>query len=98
MYSSEQRTGIEIPGGVNPESIMTSLKIGHGYRWTILTRYPILIAHGAPAFGNMPELLLTGGKSMVVEGGDPAYIERIQSILEMLQRQSHRVRFSEEGI
>jgi organic radical activating enzyme len=45
----------------------------------------------------MPELLLTGEKSMVIAGGDPVYVERIRSILEMLQRQSHRVCFSEEG-
>jgi hypothetical protein len=97
MYSSEQRTGVEIPPGVTPESLMASLNIGHGYHWTVLTRYPILIAHGAPAFGNMPELLLTGNIAMVIAGGDPAYVERIRSILEMLQRQSSRVRFSEGG-
>jgi hypothetical protein len=98
MSSYEQRTGVEIPSGVSPESIMASLKIGHGYQWTVLTRHPILIAHGASKFGNMPELLLTGKKSIVLAGGDSAYIVRIRSILEMLQRQSHRVSFSKESV
>jgi hypothetical protein len=98
MSSYEQRTGVEIPRGVSPESIMSSLKIGHGYQWTVLTRHPILIAHGASKFGNMPELLLAGKKSMVIAGGDPVYIARIRSVLEMLQRQSHRVSFSREDV
>jgi len=98
MHSSEERSGIEIPDSVRPEVIMTSLTLGHGYRWTVLTRHPLLIAHGAPSLGsgNMPELLITGERSMVVAGGDAVYVERIRRVLEMLQRQSHRVRFLRE--
>ncbi len=98
MHSSEERSGIEIPDGVRPEAIMSSLTLGHGYRWTVLTRHPLLIAHGAPSLGsgNMPELLITSHRSMVVAGGDPVYVERIRQVLEMLQRQSHRVHFMKE--
>ena len=98
MQSSEERSGIEIPAGVKPEVVMTSLTLGHGYRWTVLTRQPLLIAHGAPSLGsgNMPELLITSDKTMVVAGGDIAYVERIRSVLEMLQRQSQRIRFLKE--
>jgi len=97
MQSHDQRVGIEIPNGVKVDDIMRSLEIGHGYKWTILTRKPLLIAHGQPTQGNMPEILLTGNKPMVVAGGDVAYTERIRNVLEMLQRQSHRVQFTQEG-
>jgi len=96
MQSHEHRTGVEIPQGVKPSDIMRSLEIGHGYVWTVLTRKPLLIAHGAPTIGNMPELLLTGSKPMIVAGGDSAYLDRIRNILEMLQRQAHRVQFTQE--
>jgi hypothetical protein len=96
MQSHEKRSGVEIPQGVKPNDIMRSLAIGHGYVWTVLTRKPLLIAHGAPTLGNMPELLLTGNKPIVVAGGDVVYVDRIRNILEMLQRQSHRVQFTKE--
>ena len=96
MQSHENRTGVEIPQGVKPSNIMRSLEIGHGYVWTVLTRKPLLIAHGASTIGNMPELLLTGSKPMIVAGGDNAYLDRIRNILEMLQRQAHRVQFTQE--
>jgi hypothetical protein len=99
MHSSEERSGIEIPEDVKPESIMTSLTLGHGYQWTVLTRHPQLIAYGAPTLGsgNMPELVITSTKSMIASGGDIEYVERIRRVLEMLKRQSHRVRFSKEA-
>ena len=96
MLLHEHRTGVEIPQGVKPSNIMRSLEIGHGYVWTVLTRKPLLIAHGASTIGNMPELLLTGSKPMIVAGGDNAYLDRIRNILEMLQRQAHRVQFTQE--
>ena len=96
MLSPEQRTGIEIPDGVKVADIMRSLTIGHGYKWTVLTREPLIVAHGAPTIGNMPELLLTGNKPIVVAGGDIVYVNRIRNILEMLQRQAHRVQFTQE--
>jgi hypothetical protein len=96
MQSHEQRSGVEIPEGVNPNDIMRALAIGHGYVWTVLTKKPLLIAHGAPTLGNMPELLLTGNKPIVVAGGEIVYVDRIRNILEMLQRQSHRIRFTKE--
>jgi len=99
MLLHEQRTGIEIPDGVKISDIMRSLEIGHGYKWTVLTKQPLLIAHGTPRVeSSMPEILLTGSKPMVVAGGDAAYVERIRNILEMLKRQSHRVQFTQEGI
>jgi hypothetical protein len=98
MQPSEERSGLEIPEGVKPEVVMTSLTLGHGYRWTVLTRKPLLIAHGAPSLGsgNMPELLITSDRTMIVAGDDSVYVERIRSVLEMLQRQSHRLRFIKE--
>jgi len=97
MQSHEQRAGIEIPDGVKVDDIMRSLEIGHGYKWTVLTRKPLLIAHGQPTIGNMPEILITGSKPMVIAGGDVVYVERISKILEMIQRQAHRVQFTSEG-
>ncbi len=99
MSSSEQRSGIEIPEGVSPEAIMSFLEVGHNYRWTVLTRLPLLVAHGAPALGtgNMPEILLAGNRSMIIAGGDTAYVERIRHVLEMLKRQSQRMIFTKEG-
>jgi hypothetical protein len=98
MSSSEQRSGIEIPEGVKPETIMNFLEVGHNYHWTVLTRLPLLVAHGAPALGsgNMPEILLTGNRSMIIAGGDTTYVERIRHMLEMLQRQSQRIIFTKE--
>ena len=96
MQSHESRSGVEIPKGVKTDDIMRSLAIGHGYVWTVLTKKPLLIAHGAPTIGNMPELLLTGNKPIVVAGGDAVYVDRIRNVLEMLQRQSHRVQFTKE--
>ncbi|MFW9843691.1 MAG: hypothetical protein ACFFEV_03875 [Candidatus Thorarchaeota archaeon] len=97
MQSRDHRIGIEIPQGVKVDDIMRSLEIGHGYQWTVLTRTPLLIAHGQPTIGNMPEILLTGTKPMVVAGGDIVYVDRIRNILEMIQRQYHRVQFTSEG-
>lgn len=97
MYSNEKRCSVQIPKGVNLDSIMSSLEMGHGYHWTVLTRQPLLVAHGATIVGNMPELLLAGNETMIVAGGDAAYFERIRDVLDMLQRQSNRVRFSKEG-
>ncbi|MFW9796787.1 MAG: hypothetical protein ACFFE2_07100 [Candidatus Thorarchaeota archaeon] len=88
MYPEEERVGLEIPLGVKPEDIMRFLELGHGYRWTVLTKQPLLIAHGNPTLGNMPELLMTGKRSIVIAGGDPAYVGRIKQALDMLQRQS----------
>ena len=96
MQSHEPRSGVEIPKGVKEEDIMRFLAIGHGYKWTVLTREPLLVAHGAPTIGDMPEILLTGSKPMVVSGGDIVYVERIRNVLEMLLRQSHRVQFTKE--
>ncbi|MGY5859237.1 MAG: hypothetical protein RTU63_07700 [Candidatus Thorarchaeota archaeon] len=96
MQSHDQRSGVEIPEGVKVDDIMKSLAIGHGYKWIVLTKKPLLIAHGAPTIGNMPEILLTGTKPIVIAGGDVVYVERIRNILEMLQRQSHRVKFTKE--
>lgn len=92
------RSGIEIPPGVKPEEIMRSLELGHGYKWTVLTRQPLLVAHGNPTLGNMPELLMTGNRSIIVAGGDPAYVDRLRQVLEMLQRHSHRLVEKQEGL
>ena len=96
MHLLDQRIGLEIPEQVNVKEFMRSLVIGHGYRWTILTEHPILIAFGETIVGDMPELLITGDKSVVVSGGNSVYVSRIKSVLEMLQRQAHRVSFSKE--
>ncbi|MFX1560155.1 MAG: hypothetical protein ACFFBL_06185 [Promethearchaeota archaeon] len=98
MYPIELRSGLEIPSGVKPEDIMRSLEHGHGYKWTVLTRRPILVAHGNPTLGNMPELLLTGNRSMVIAGGDPAYVGRLRQVLDMLQRHSQRIITKQEGV
>jgi len=97
MHLSERRSGIAIPSGVNPKDIMKSLIIGHGYRWTVLTEQPILIAFGESTVSDMPELLITGNKSVVVACGNENYTNRIKNILDMLQRQAHRVDFSKEA-
>ncbi len=96
MSSSEQRSGLEIPIGVKPKDIMKSLMLGHGYNWIVITEKPILVAYGEPTAGEMPELLITGDRSMVVACSDTVYVSRIQHVLSMLQRQSHRVNFSKE--
>jgi hypothetical protein len=96
MHLLEHRSGLEIPEQVDPKDFMRSLIIGHRYRWTILTEHPILIAFGETTVGDMPELLITGSRSVVISGGNDAYVNRIKSILEMLQRQAHRVDFSKE--
>jgi hypothetical protein len=98
MSPSEIRSGLEIPHGVTPEDIMRSLELGHGYKWTVLTRSPLLVAHGNPTLGNMPELLMTGNRSIVVAGGDPAYVNRIRQVLEMLQRHSKSLVTRLEGV
>ena len=98
MYTNELRSGLEIPIGVKPEDIMRSLELGHGYKWTVLTRRPLLVAHGNPTLGNMPELLMTGNRSIVVAGGNPAYVDRLKQVLEMLQRHSKRIVVRQEGV
>ena len=98
MYPSELRSGLEIPPGVKPEDIMRALDLGHGYKWTMLTKRPILIAHGNPTLGNMPELLMIGNRSIVLAGGDPAYVNRLKQVLEMLQRHSQRLVVRQEGV
>ena len=98
MYHNDMRSGIEIPPGVKPEEIMRSLELGHGYKWTVLTRQPLLVAHGNPTLGNMPELLMTGNRSIIVAGGNPAYVDRLRQVLEMLQRHSHRLVEKQEGL
>jgi len=98
MYPSELRSGLEIPHGVKSEDIMRALELGHGYKWTVLTRRPLLVAHGNPTLGNMPELLITGSRSIVIAGGEPAYVDRLKQVLEMLQRHSERLTGKTEGV
>lgn len=98
MYPNELRSGLEIPPGVKPEDIMRSLELGHGYKWTVLARQPLLVVHGNPTLGNMPELLMTGNRSIVVAGGDPAYVNRLKQVLDMLQRQTKRLVVKQEGV
>ena len=98
MYPIELRSGLEIPPGVKPEEIMRSLELGHGYKWTVLVRRPLLVVHGTPTIGNMPELLMTGNRSIVVAGGDPAYVDRLRQVLDMLQRHSQRLSAKQGGM
>ena len=98
MYPSELRSGLEIPHGVKSEDIMRALELGHGYKWTVLTRRPLLVAHGNPTLGNMPELLMTGSRSIVIAGGEPAYVDRLKQVLEMLQRHVERLTSKTEGV
>jgi hypothetical protein len=98
MYPRELRSGLEIPAGVKPEDIMRSLELGHGYKWTVLTRQPLLVAHGNPTLGNMPELLITGNRSIVIAGGDPVYVDRLRQVLDMLQRSTQRLILEPEGV
>jgi hypothetical protein len=98
MYPNDLRSGLEIPLGVKPEDIMRSLELGHGYKWTVLTRRPLLVAHGNPTLGNMPELLMTGNRTIVVAGGDPAYVDRLKQVLDMLRRHTERLIVKQEGV
>jgi hypothetical protein len=98
MYPRELRSGLEIPACVKPEDIMRSLELGHGYKWTVLTRQPLLVAHGNPTLGNMPELLITGNRSIVIAGGDPVYVDRLRQVLDMLQRSTQRLILEPEGV
>jgi len=91
------RIGLKIPNGVTSESLMRTLELGHGYSWRVLVRDPALVAHGAPSHGNMPEVLLLGGRTLIVAGGDAAYANRIESVLAMLTRQSKRIQHGERG-
>jgi len=82
------RTGLDLPRGVKPQTVMDALQKGHGYQWIVLCRSPVLIAYGAPSHGeNLPELLLTGNRTLVMAGGGPVYAERFRRVLEILQRQ-----------
>lgn len=98
MHQHEHRAGVEIPFGVRPEDIMKTLEIGHRYKWIVLVRQPVIVAHGASTLGNMPELLMTGDRSLIIAGGDPAYVERIRQVLAILQKQSHRSTIRPEGV
>ena len=98
MYPDEFRSGLEIPPGVKPGDIMSSLELGHGYHWTGLIRQPLLVAYGKPTIGNMPELLLNGSKSIIVAGGNPVYVDRLKQILDMLQKRSDLPIIRQEGV
>ena len=98
MYQHEHRAGVEIPFGVRLDDIRRSLEIGHGYKWIVLVRQPVIVAHGTPTLGNMPEILMTGDRSLIIAGGDPAYVERIRQVLAILQRQSQRSMIRPEGV
>jgi hypothetical protein len=97
LFEAGDRTGLKIPDGVTSESLMQTLKLGHGYRWRILVKDPAIIAHGATVHGNMPEVLLLGGRTLVIAGGDSAYAARIETVLAMLNRQSQRIQQSIRG-
>lgn len=89
---------MEIPFDVSEEDIMRALEIGHGYKWTVLIKHPVVVAHGAPTIGNMPELLMSGDCTLIVDGGDPAYVERLRQVLTMLQRHSQSHIANSEGV
>ncbi|MHA1903451.1 MAG: hypothetical protein ACXADL_08030 [Candidatus Thorarchaeota archaeon] len=98
MFKLNDRTGLELPAKVAPSSLMQLLEIGHGYRWTIITRNPALLAHGLPATSNMPELLIVGKRTLIISGGNAVYVERIERILDILSRRSQNVSLSAGGI
>ncbi|MHA2189260.1 MAG: hypothetical protein ACXAEB_00095 [Candidatus Thorarchaeota archaeon] len=98
MFKLNDRTSLDLPAKVAPSSVMQLLEIGHGYRWTIITRNPALLAHGLPATGDMPELLIVGKKTLIISGGNTVYVERIERILDMLSRRSQNVGMTAGGI
>lgn len=82
-----ERTGLTLPKDVKPEMVIDALAKGHGYKWMILARHPILLAYGEPALGDMPQLLFTSRTTLIVSEGDPIYVERLRRLLEILGRQ-----------
>jgi len=91
MLKSGDRIAIELPVGVTQDSVMQSLKMGHGYNWLVLTQSPALVAHGSSEFGNMPEILIVGENLLIISGSDTVYAERLQRVLDMLRRQVNSV-------
>jgi len=76
---------------------MDALTKGHGYQWLAIAKRPILLVYGETSSGEMPQLLLTGNTTLVVSGGDGAYIERLRRMLEILERQEERELLAQEG-
>ena len=97
MLERDDRVGIEIPPGVSSDSIMMSLELGHGYVWQVIVREPALVAHGSTKYGDMPEILLLAGRTLILSGGGNNYVKRIQSVLAMLQRQKSSIPESTGG-
>ncbi|NHJ15148.1 MAG: hypothetical protein EAX95_15805 [Candidatus Thorarchaeota archaeon] len=87
MLGLDNRIAIEIPPGLSSDSIMRSLELGHGYVWQVIVKDPALVAYGSTKYGDMPELLLLAGRTLIVSDGNRTYANRIRSVLEMLQRQ-----------
>jgi hypothetical protein len=81
-----ERIELRIPSTVQPVQVMEILQLGHSYSWIVLAREPVLLAYGAPSIGNMPELFVIGESTLLLAGGEEAYVDRIQHVIDMLQR------------
>ncbi|MCF2136495.1 MAG: hypothetical protein K9W43_04560 [Candidatus Thorarchaeota archaeon] len=78
---------LHIPPGISLDRIMHMLKVGHGYSWQILFKHPLLLSHGTPPPGPMPEVLVVGPDRLIFEDPTDSSLERFQRLIDLFSRQ-----------
>lgn len=76
---------------------MDALTKGHGYQWITLARRPVLLVYGEATSQEMPQLLFTGNTTLVVSSADPAYVERLRRMLQVLDQQEEKQFLAQEA-
>jgi hypothetical protein len=76
---------------------MDALTKGHGYQWIVLARRPALLVYGEAASQELPQLLFTGNSTLVVSSVDPAYVDRLRRILQVLEQQEEKQLLAQEA-
>ena len=74
---------IQVPSGLSIETLMRSFEIGHGYKWLILDRKPVLIVSGIPSNDFMPELFLVK-RTLWIRYEDSEHKDRLEHTLKRL--------------
>lgn len=84
MKTCERYAQLDIPDGLSAEQLMRTMSAGHGYRWTVLSTSPVLVAHGESPSSELAELLIIDRD--LVFARDTVFEERLIRLLEAIIR------------
>jgi hypothetical protein len=77
-----------IPDELSPDVVMTFMESGLGYRWTVVSKEPYLVSHGAQDKGGIGEVALIERNILV--WGEDVLVRRISHLLDVMRKTARR--------